>query len=141
MFLIKFYPGKISFGIKLYICNMRLWIARTFIGLAFSLLLAHNLISHHHDEQAVEFHHDHHDHEADNSTTPFDNVILDGDFVQKLDFLHVDISVPVNLAVVRYSFEQVPTVVVQQHTLPPPEYPPSLYDIDASSLRGPPVYC
>jgi len=119
---------------------MRVWLARIFIGLAFSLLLAHNLISHHHDEVAIEFGADHHDHDDDHSATPFDNIKLDGDFVQKLDFLHVDISVPVNLIIVQYNFVQVPVVLVQQHVLPPPEYPPSLYAIDTSTLRGPPVY-
>ncbi len=120
---------------------MRVWLARVFIGLAFSLLLAHNLISHHHDEQTIEYNHDHHDHEEDNSATPFDNIKLDGDFVQKLDFLHVDISVPVNLVIVQYNFVQTPVVLIQQYILPPPKHPPSLYNVDASCLRGPPVYC
>lgn len=120
---------------------MRVWLARVFIGLAFSLLLAHNLISHHHDEQAIEFAHAHDDHKEDNSTTPFDNVKLDGNFVQKLDFLHAIVSVPANLIIVQYHFEQVPIVLLQQYVLPPPEYLPSLYNVDASSLRGPPFYC
>lgn len=123
---------------------MRLWIARVFIGFAFSLLLAHNLISHHHDEEAIEYagdHHDHQDHHEDRSATPFDNVKLDGDFVQKLDFQHLDVSVPVNLVLALYNFTQEPIVIVQQYCTPPPEHPPALFHIDAASLRGPPVYC
>lgn len=119
---------------------MKLWFARFFISAAFSLLLGHNLIAHHHDDQAVDYHHQHHDHQKENSATPFDNVKLDGDFVQKLNFTQIDSCVPVNLIIVQYNFIQVYFLPVQKYFLYPPESPPLLYKSDAFRLRGPPVY-
>ena len=130
-----------TYHLEFYICIMRLWLARIFIGLAFSLLLSHNLIVHHHDEHAVEFGADHHDHDADHTNTPFDNVKLDGDFIQKLDFQHANVCVPISLIVVLYNFFQVPVVLIQQHSTPPPDYPPLLFYVEAFALRGPPLYC
>jgi len=122
---------------------MRLWLARIFIGLAFSLLLAHNLIQHHHDDDpvAVSAHHDEHDHQDNNTTTLFDNVSLDATFVQKLDFQHPDVSFVMEpLVTVLFSFEQFPVVLDQRHFIPDAESPPIPTDFESFSLRGPPVY-
>ncbi|RAJ28112.1 hypothetical protein [Pedobacter cryoconitis] len=120
---------------------MRVWLARVFIGLAFCLLLAHNLFPHHHDEEAKEFGVDQHDHHKDHSATPFDNVKLDGDLIQKVDFDHTIVCIPIIVSFVEYNFSQFLEIITPEFGTRPPEYPPTKLDADTSTLRGPPVYC
>ncbi|UKT62732.1 hypothetical protein [Pedobacter mucosus] len=122
---------------------MRLWLARIFIGLSFCLLLAHNLISHHHDEDISEIAlHHHHDEDHDNEgPTVFDHISIDGSLAQKLNFQHHVIYIPVTLPVQVYNFEILPIEIKPQRFIIPRKHPPSWVELETSALRGPPTYC
>ena len=121
---------------------MRLWLARVFVGLAFSLLLAHNLFAHHHDDQEVavaSVHH--HDGDAQHHAGLFDNIDVDGDYIHKLGLENFTVLVPIELVQLIYQFEPLEVVMERSYNATVPDHPPQKPLISAFVLRGPPICC
>ena|SRR5215217_601770 len=121
---------------------MRLWLARVFVGLAFSLLLAHNLFAHHHDgHEALATSAHHHDEDADHHPGLFDNVDVDGDYIHKLGLENFTPLVPVELVQFIYQFEPSEVILEPNYNTTFPQCPPKKPPIPSFALRGPPIYC
>lgn len=121
---------------------MRLWLARFFTGLAFSLLLAHNLFAHHHDDHTNIFgsHFKSHQ-EATANTSLFDNIVLDANHVYRFGIEHCTTIVHLEILQVRYHFVPVEVVMKAEPILAVPDHPPTSPYRSTFALRGPPVYC